>query len=405
MLLRAELRGLPSEQVECLWAEAFACEWQGDLRRLPRIESYGDVFLGIRSRLMLERVRRWRLADEWMLLRVAVHNGWASAAHADDVEDLALAAAELGAVPLLRGLVCVRGAVRPSNALAVAAARGGRRDVVEFLHERLGGDVRVDQLMEAAATSGSIELVAWLIKIHGDVLATLGAASPLHQAVVAAANFGHLHLLVFLHERFPDCFKGLDEESFWYVSDLRVMRWLHERGLVRVPQLMLERAVRLGGLESVQWISATFGLRIEQQMLETACSLNRTSLVRWILRQPRISANDSCIDSAVDGCFVGVLAVLIEYDRSLLETIVERVAIRGDVDLIEWLDVRHAGSISQRALEAAAAYGNVDAVGFILANVEGVDWDISSVMMQTSHRDVIDKLSRFEIRRLMPSED
>nr|KAJ3418824.1 hypothetical protein HK105_007793 [Polyrhizophydium stewartii] len=104
-VLQAELPRCAGPQLEALWAETVRVEWGGDLYQLPRPPESGNVFLGIRSRDMFQRVRTDRLAPVMALQRVAIRNRWDDLIEFGAVQDLALAASAEGAVHILEDVI------------------------------------------------------------------------------------------------------------------------------------------------------------------------------------------------------------------------------------------------------------------------------------------------------------
>ncbi|KAL2918390.1 hypothetical protein HK105_201790 [Polyrhizophydium stewartii] len=401
LLLRAELRCLGRADRERLWRQAFECEWRGDLRTLPSVSGWSDCFGAIGTRIMLRRVRAARLASPETAQRVAIRQRWDDAIDFADPVELAGLAAEEGALWLLSDLIDERRAVRVSSDLALRAASRGQLGVVEWLRPRMSTGEWTAEIIAPACGSGNLDLVVLLLAgIRSDLHSTEfvdAAARAGHLPVVRwladrgdecsvdgiklAAESGHLAVLEFLRERFPSVFDSMSAVALCDVTDLRVLQWLHSLGLVLLPEVTLKSVVEKGVAESARWICETLGVAVTQDMLWDACKENHVALAEWMLGQPGISISDEVIAIAAQDCSVDVIDVIAAHDASLLGTIGELATASGDVDLIEWLFVRHPGSITPRALEIAAEKGNAGVAQFILERAAGTSWDLDTARL------------------------
>ncbi|KAL2914438.1 hypothetical protein HK105_206005 [Polyrhizophydium stewartii] len=423
-LLPAELRCLSDAERTQAWADAFATEWAGPLSSLPPSASARGAAAHIRSRAMLERARAAGVAPVAVLLRVAVRNGWPDMLDMRLADQLALAAAEEGAVWLLADLIDGRRATTPSDRLVRAAAHAGRLDAVRFLHDRMRGVPWSPAVADAAAASGSLDLVVWMdASGRGGGftgLAMAWAARGGHLAVVRwlanntavahsplsalhAALRGHVAVLDLLHERFPAMFAPDAGLSWCNVSDVRVLRWLHHRSMLDQPRVMLDNLVGAGAADSVRWLCTTFGLAVTRRMFAVACDWGHAALARWMLTQHGIVLDDHAVRSAVASGFVDLLAVFIAHDAAWVHVIADTAAKRGLRDIVEWLHVRHPGSIMPDMLSIAAEHEQLAVVQYLLDAVVGVDWDLGrarSLACGGMRRRVVGMLDAHEARRV-----
>ncbi|KAL2915747.1 hypothetical protein HK105_204693 [Polyrhizophydium stewartii] len=396
-LMVAELRTLAPALKEALWTDALELDWDGDLRWLPPIDSWSGCFLCIRSRAGLARVRAANVAQRETLVRVVVRNRWTDLFDAGGLDDLALHAALEGALWLLQDLVDVRRVVRPRVVLAESAASVGHLAVVEWLHARMPAEPWHPSVMDHAAGSGNLALVAWLhtnrpegcteIAMdlaakygHLDVIAWLRAnrsegCSP-HALALAAAG-GHYDVCVYLLEHYADRFTDLDDDALVHTRDLRVLRLLHARGMLKDKPGTLVSLAQHGDVASVQWACAALAHPPTRGMLEVACEHNRVDLVRWLLAQPGVDLDDAALDAAVANSALGVLALIVKRGRRLFEAIADRAVRDGNVELARWLHARHPGGFTQRSLEIAVEHRHATLVAFLFLAVGGEEWDLT----------------------------
>ncbi|KAL2913567.1 hypothetical protein HK105_206869 [Polyrhizophydium stewartii] len=123
-----------------------------------------------------------------------------------------------------------------------------------------------------------------------------------------------------------------------------------------------------------------------------------------MLGQPGIRITESAVNRAAWRNAIGIINIFVAADSRWLEHIADLAATRGSVDMIEWLNVRHRGAISQRTLRLAVKGGSVKLVRFLLETVRGIDWDIAAARSDASgpwKNDLCDVLDAFELVRLV----
>ncbi|KAL2911109.1 hypothetical protein HK105_209428 [Polyrhizophydium stewartii] len=353
-VLQAELPRCAGPQLEALWAETVRVEWGGDLYQLPRPPESGNVFLGIRSRDMFQRVRTDRLAPVMALQRVAIRNRWDDLIEFGAVQDLALAASAEGAVHILEDVIKRRGATGLQPELAEAAADGGHLEAARWLHEqmprvpwpaqvgdRAAGSGRLDVVMflythrrscvtqtalRSAASSGHLDVVHWLVKECGIECGS--------DAIRVAAREGHLSVLAFLGQQFPEM---LGAENVLLSSNLDVLKWLHARRLLTQAGYILDGLIHAFDLAAFSWLCETFDLSISRRIIQDICCQNKGLLLRWGLKKGKIVIDADMVAVAVNAWAIQILDVMIGHDPGWLEPIATAVARRRDWEMVEWL--------------------------------------------------------------------
>nr|KAJ3404003.1 hypothetical protein HK105_003973 [Polyrhizophydium stewartii] len=173
-LLAAELRAVPEDQRERVWQDAIDADWQGNVRQLPDLD--------ITSKTL--RMRQ--------VARVVIRNEWTGLLDVSDAGAAAEAAAMEDAVWLLVDLVEKRKLVKAGGDLVVEAATSGSLEVIKYLHAKQKCR-RWDSFTGClAASSGSLDLLAWLKKNRASCIDSF--------ALQGAVDSNHMHLVRWLVE-------------------------------------------------------------------------------------------------------------------------------------------------------------------------------------------------------------
>nr|KAJ3413495.1 hypothetical protein HK105_002061 [Polyrhizophydium stewartii] len=384
LLLSTELGSLSVAQQERIWAEAFEHDFQGDLAALPHLDDPSRVLPGIRTPAMLERAREAGLVWGAMVEQVAIRHGWTHMLDFGHPSELAMSAAAVGDEALLRNLVQVHGAHVTAelanidhwafDAAEIAAATGNL-ELVEWMHSQ---GIESRSTLHSAAVAGQLHIVRWLFdhNIRNLDENTLGET----------ARNGHLDVLIFLREQLPQAFDNAPSDEFDYTTDLRVLKWLHSLGKLDSLNKSLTAMIDSGDIEGVRWVCDTAGVRITRLMFLQACAKNRAQLARWMLTQPGIAVDESVINNAIWSRAMSLISVLMTHSNAAFETVARKMAIVGDCQMIEWMHLRHSGSVTQRTLELAVEHERVDVVRFLLDQIGSVRWDLDAARLLAARR-------------------
>nr|KAJ3416652.1 hypothetical protein HK105_001203 [Polyrhizophydium stewartii] len=403
-LLPAEVDSLSAGAREAIWAQALCSDWPGNLKTLPRLKALGTVPLAAVSRGMFDRLVALRAPmDAGVSMRLAVRYGWADVTQLADPGTLAAAAAREGAVPVLEEMHAARALGGPGgpqpHRLAELAASEGQLAAVQWLRGRTArSDWPAAAAMHAAARSGSLELVAWLLNTDGRSNAAGGidaAAEHGHLHVVrhladhvrggecnvtaftAAFVNGHINVLEFLRARFPQVYARAGDSAFKPVGHHASLQWLHQNRPHLVTAGLLPRFIDAGDAVAVSFLVEATGASIKPKMLQSALAANHAALVDWIVTHGRFQASRSIFDPPQQhGRNTDALAVLIAHDPRLAPYLADTFAAAGNNKLVEWLMVRFPGSVTQSTLEIAAARPDRAIVALIVTRCKGVEWDL-----------------------------
>nr|KAJ3419833.1 hypothetical protein HK105_006450 [Polyrhizophydium stewartii] len=436
-LLAAEVLAQPDEQRTAVWRQALESDWQGDLSMLPPLPpstttttttAIGSttistttisesVMFAAHSRPTLQRAVAHGAVDAQTAQRVAIRRGWVDMLDFDRPQCLATAAASEGAVWLLEGLIEARMAAAPTAALAEAAAGGGHLPALQFVHERMPPSTpspspspAAAAVGDAAARSGSVELVAWLAAARpeclapsavdaaaaadrGDVVRWLADHQPgigcTAAAFVGAAANNSVAMLDLLADRFPAAAAAAAAAGVRAVaSDPAAVEWLAARGLAAGADALVAHAAAAGSVDGVRRACGRLGVTLAERHLAAAHAARRGPLLVWAYTDGGVAfAADTAGALAARWCNTDVLAWAADRDPAAAEAatraLVDATARAGDPALVEWWAVRRGVAFAQRELEAAAAAGNVRMVARLVARglgnaAEAKQWDLAA---------------------------
>ncbi|KAL2911754.1 hypothetical protein HK105_208757 [Polyrhizophydium stewartii] len=391
LLLAAELRALPKQQLEQLWQDASDADWKGRADHLPWTD-ITSTSLKLR-RSLLDRIAAKHRAMH--VFRVATRNSWTDMLDFERCDDLSQAAALEGAVWLLDELIEKRRTVAPSMLLVHMAASGGHLDAVRFLIERIPHDALPYWVGASACESGNLDLVIWLKEHHVSCLgpsALAGATRCNHmhiarwlventdvecdvRAFELAASSDNLEMLQFLLEHFPNLSGILNSGGDFVSADMAVISWLDERGLLNSAELV-SHCVKMGKIDVLEWTLMRFGVVLEEKDLEYAFHVGHDKLLRWAYERGVPFTNASA-GWAAKSCSTSVMSWIISRDRGMTSILVEETARLGDPSLVEWWRIRHGIAFGQQELETAILCANSPLVKLLLA-MDDVDWDLEA---------------------------
>lgn len=210
-------------------------------------------------------------------------------------------------------LQALRGMEYPlAETSAIAAARGGNLQILQFLHSRTSFP---DTLCDEAARSGSLEVVTWLRASNFSLNV---------ETAMIAAQEGHLDLLKYLYREgcpFPKDILNCSAKS----GNLEMLKWLHAQGY-KIEENTLFVLAKTGNLDAVKWVHAHGGtweledvdqdcsweaayyghLHILQWAIESGCGISfmcfrgavlgaQFHILEWGIRERLIALNELCL--------------------------------------------------------------------------------------------------------------
>ncbi|KAL2919360.1 hypothetical protein HK105_201003 [Polyrhizophydium stewartii] len=372
-LLRAELACLDTAQREELWAAVFAADWQGDLALLPELPRSSKVFEGIRTRSMLERARAALNFNGHVAFKIILRNRWTDLVKNVQPCDVQSSAACVDALWYIKDAIDSGSLQGVSYIAARIAADSGSLELVQFVFEHLHPSFFQFPSRHNPGMCNGVEVVRYLVERHPDLYdggAMREAASRGNLAVMqllerhgieasprdlirVATSGGHLHVLQYLHGRFPDCFDKPDIELLAYSANVGVLEFFHTLGMIPFPLGVLEHLLRKGAADCAKWVVSTFGLAASRSWASWACVGRSTAAFEWLVDLPGVEIDATHIRWLVASGSVDVLDVLVRRDMRRIRMVRHFIVERNDAVLAEWLLVRHPRAASARMLRAA----------------------------------------------------
>ncbi|KAL2914018.1 hypothetical protein HK105_206462 [Polyrhizophydium stewartii] len=391
LAIEAELSALPMRRREQVWQDAVDIDWQGDLEPLPWIDVTSTTLR--LSRSIYERIQDQQTPMD--ALDVAIRYDWPDLIEFDEPDLVALAAAQHGAVWLLRDVIDVRRLVEPSENLARSAAAGGHLDAVVFLHERMADRPWNTGVGFMAAKSGNLDLVAWL-KAHRTqcigVSAFQGAAvgNRMHVvrwladnctfgcdagAIAGATLSDNAEMLRFLIERFPDMLHTLGTHRSYVSSDIQLIQWLDARGLI-VPSDLISHLVRENKVDVLEWAVDRFQVSPTDDDLAQALKMRHRTLFKRMFK-PGMQITAYMTRELIETHSIDIMNWLIARDSSVIPALIDETAGYGDPALVEWWHKQHGRVFGQHELEVAIRKDN-SWVALHLLESDDVEWDLDA---------------------------
>ncbi|KAL2912250.1 hypothetical protein HK105_208241 [Polyrhizophydium stewartii] len=401
---RIETRALDDASCAAVWQAAFASEWAGDLRKLPRAARPNlpwGVYACIRTRAMCDRVAALDAAARsaspgasssgapspppssapparqpaWghaaALAMVAVRRCWLDRVPMTDPDQLAADAAWCGGLGLIRLLVDDRKLVVLHDDHATSAAAGGDMPTIEWFDAKLGGRWP-PQALDAAAASGHLDAVAFL---HAR-----GAACTTRAMDDAAAN-GHLPVVVFLHNNRPEgCTVAAMNRAAAH-GHLEVVEFLHNNRSEGCTTAAMDGAAGNGHLAVVEFLDANRLEGCTTAAMDRAAGGNHSDTVEWLFA----NRTEGCSPRAVIWAAAAGNAHLVEWFHvhmgdQFRPAVMDAALRRGHLGIAKWLHLHRTEGCSPQALERAAESGQVECVRWMLENISKVEWDVVGVL-------------------------
>ncbi|KAL2914743.1 hypothetical protein HK105_205674 [Polyrhizophydium stewartii] len=396
-----------------IWIEAMECDWQGDLRSLPRMPA-GFFEHAIRTRSMLVRLLELFHVIGTHLYAAALSSHWEDAITTDPLGRLEYAAAMSGRIDILRNLI-ETGKVACFDLYSIASAlAGGHLEMFNWLVKntrRKFPDFEIPaHLLDPSMHELLSDPSSCFVVISARARALICSASDFtNDALLYHYAADHVALEI-LFRRFGSTidFAALNIE----LHNVQILEWAQSRGLTRDKDKVAVRIAQNAETAKVaQWACKHLGVVFEQGHLALACGNNNSAMAKWLLRQPGIIIDFQAIYKAA-GCFsLDCIDALIAHDPSVASKIVnaaigksaiEMMKRRGvrvtPQELFEWLHAHHPSGFTPIVLPSAIGFalqeGTHEVVAFLLKNVTTVDWDLVEARQMVEESDASRKFKK-----------
>ncbi|KAL2914741.1 hypothetical protein HK105_205672 [Polyrhizophydium stewartii] len=378
-----------------IWIEAMECDWQGDLRSLPRMPA-GFFEHAIRTRSMLVRLLELFHVIGTHLYAAALSSHWEDAITTDPLGRLEYAAAMSGRIDILRNLI-ETGKVARFDLYSIASAlAGGNLEMFSWL------------VKNTRRKFPDFEIPAHLLdpsmhELLSDPPRSFGVISLRAKALICSASDFTKDALIYycvadpvvleiLFRRFGSTidFPTLNIE----LHNVQILEWAQSRGLTRdKDKVAVSIAQHSETAKVAQWACKHLGVVFEQEHLAFSCGNNNSAMTKWLLRQPGIIIDFQVIYKAADCFSLDCIDALIAHDPSVASKIVNAAISKSAIEMIkrrgvrvtpqelfEWLHARHPSGFTPIVLPSAIGFALQEemheVVAFLLKNVTTVDWDL-----------------------------
>lgn len=189
-----------------------------------------------------------------------------------------------------------------TKAAIEGAAESGHLEVVKWLHQ-VQHERGSAQILRGAVNSGNLELVEW---VYENVHLKCHRNDHPYLDTTTVARRGHLDLLKWLHEHFPDSISGCDDllDAAAANGHMDVIEWLHKQGQTGYSESAPCSAARNGDLPLLKWLHAKSSRGIVNRpfVMDWAASKGYLEIVRWLHGvYPEGYTNDSMNFAATAG--------------------------------------------------------------------------------------------------------
>ncbi|KDO16098.1 hypothetical protein SPRG_18366, partial [Saprolegnia parasitica CBS 223.65] len=353
-----------------IWADAFRCDWLGDLRSLP----HQRMTLGrsetrlIRSRRMYAQVKEL-LYDRNPSLGVLLWYERAMYPKQDDAAEAFYTTALLAAPMENVWLDVLAPFLQAKETLATAAALGGHLRFLQYLVYEKGVDVS----RMANFTSGSRHLIMDRVASNGHV----GVLAFLHEmecsgissaALEGAMKHHHLDTIAFLFKHFPHL--AIPEKATLYAArygHLGLLRYLVTQRQAPCPPRVMDVAAYKGHRHIVKFLHKQQTGCTTMAMDAAACA-GHLDIVKFL----HFNRTEGCTTLAFDAAAVRgnrpLLDFLIEHRREGGSTMaMDGAAYEGNEAMVRFLHKHRHEGCTTRAVDFAADRGHLGIVQFLLA--------------------------------------
>ncbi|KAL2919861.1 hypothetical protein HK105_200778 [Polyrhizophydium stewartii] len=399
-----------------LWIDIIKYEPSFDLRRLDARGLDESAIITIKSREMLKRIKECIPVDPVLTQRLAFRNGWADLLKFRDFAVLAKAAAAEGAVDVLKILFGSRENVGPVDEYVLCAASGGHLEAVAWLRDHKNANVQTSETFVAAASSGNLQLVTMLrsrgFRYNAESAIALAASNGHTRVVellvdnykgdyssfyfddtsiflprsghgdaafVSAYQNGHTDVLKVLHARFPEIISSISERRFWFPRHLDTVMWLVEHRPSLDLKVLLHSAIFSGGVDMFCWLVVKIRCYVQPHMLKTAFKARNLPLVEWIVTALHLKIDPSMIVCDPPRRKAATSSQTMMTIPGNARNDANRLAAQRWGDMIEWIQRRFPGCITQSALEVAIRAKSDDSINSILRLHEVDQWDYDRI--------------------------
>lgn len=274
------------------------------------------------------------------------------------------------------------------------------RQLKELLGDHHGGLIGSVTMLEAAK-KGQLDVVQWLVsEFRCDRCVDLfsyGWNEDYPTAMDAAAFFGHLKVVQYLHRIAPDYDMEISRDRKRKRSimervlginrrdgircttaamdgaarnkHLDVVKWLHANRSEGCTTLAMDRAALNGDLQMVPWLHTHRSEGCSTKAMDAAAAAGHLKTLKWLHENTRAGCTHKAMDIAGKFGRLEVLKWLNEHTKQQCTTdALDGAARRGPFEVVEWLHTNREEGCTTDAMDYAAACGFLDIVKYLHQN-------------------------------------
>lgn len=225
-----------------------------------------------------------------------------------------------------------------------------------------------------AAGSGSLTL---LQRVHGMCTTSAGllqssSSNAIELTLEAATANGHLHIVQWLHETFPE-----RKNKTWAIDTaaenghLAIMQWLHatKSMLDRASMAAMDEAARNGRLDIVQWLHDNRSEGCSTRAMDCAARNGHLHIVQWLHANRTEGCTTQAMDWAAAQGHLNVVQWLHEHRREGCSSMaIDNAAANGYLHVVKWLHQHCALKWTSNAECNAAARGHEHVLDWLRCN-------------------------------------
>ncbi|KAF4147270.1 Ankyrin repeats (many copies) [Phytophthora infestans] len=261
--------------------------------------------------------------------------------------------------------------------------------VIEWLRQHsIPDEDAVWRLIHDAADKGDLELVKWLLSLHGAAisaalrgaykghrchilkwLATHCDPLPRTDCVDAAAKDGDLEFLQWIHaNNLVDSLSGAVSISA-ASGHLSVLKWLYEEvGEQELTADCMDQAASAGHLDVVKWLDY-HECPATTLAMDGAAAAGFLDVVKWLHGQRTEGCSVSAINGAAENGYFEIAKWLhSNRDEGCDVSAMEKAAGNGNLEIVQWLHSHRNEGCTERAMDWAAKGGHLEVVKWLHLN-------------------------------------
>lgn len=270
----------------------------------------------------------------------------------------------------------------------IRTAAKGWLDTVQWLFAEFDSDPDVDlfdssdrkphaciHAMDAAAFNGHLHVLEYLHSLQASIAANnrkrkrdddaveKSAPKCSENAVLDAAEHGHLDVVRWLWLNVPDVKSAKVLDAAARGGRLDVVKWLHEHGSEGCTTAAMDDAARLGHFEVLKWLHANRSEGCTTDAMNAAAGGGHFEIVRWL----HYNTQAGCTTRAMNTAAMG-----------------------GHLDIVKWLHANRSEGCTTAAMNLAACWGKLNVVVWLHYNrSEGCTFEALDEAADNDHFHVV----------------